>query len=276
MFDQLNLYLQACTSPERRETLITAMRTLESLLGPQVWTNIDHLLTVEEAADTNYTMGEIEETILGLFYSAYAQFGIVLDIDQLEPRLTGVLTETIEALLQSETSEFGQRFRDILEVNNNVQDALLEILDEVLPHCARGLEDVIYQVSPSLLERLLEATEARLELRATEVATEAEAAYQRRVQAFRAKHGRTPVVGALLDSGANLRFGPNVTISLIESYLGDLAPKEAALELYALVTYSNLSDADVLPATRLLVKEAFASEEQAGEVELVLNEVLVS
>ena len=47
MFDQLNLYLQACTSPERRETLITAMRTLESLLGPQVWTNIDHLLTVE-------------------------------------------------------------------------------------------------------------------------------------------------------------------------------------------------------------------------------------
>lgn len=276
MFDQLNLYLTACTSPERRETLINAMRSLESILGPQVWTNIDHLLTSEESADTNYTMGEIEETILGLFYSAYAQFGIVLDIDLLEARLTRNLTTTMEALLQAETSEFGEQFRNILEVNNNVQDALFEILEEVLPESVRGLEDVVIQVSPSLLDRLLEVTAQRVDLRATTVVSEVEAAYQSRVQAFRAKHGRTPVVGALLDSGANLRFGPNVTLSLIESYLADLAPKEAALELYALTTYSNLPDAEVLPATRLLVKEAFAEEEFAGEVELVLNEVLVS
>ena len=128
MLKELNEYLADHVSVERRALVVDSLRTLESLLGASIYESLDPLLQIEEAAEPASTLDVINETILGLFYQAYSQFGITLDKAQLEPDQFYELNTGIEALLQIEVSELGEELTVAMECSDDTVDALLNVL----------------------------------------------------------------------------------------------------------------------------------------------------
>ena len=58
-----------------------------------------------------------------------------------------------------------------------------------------------------------------------------------------------------MDHGAKLRYDPAVTLSLISADLSTEDYQGTASELYALVVYSDTSNADVISTTKRLIEQ---------------------
>lgn len=256
MITELNDYLSVSVSPEQRAQLLEVARVLESVVGENVYVAIDEILEAPEKDDIHSTVDSLYEALLGTMETVLAKYGIFLDEDVLETRHLFDLSRVLEAVTQLELNEAKDYIGNLIDAADDAQGALLDILDEVAPGTSMVLEETILRVDYNLiykLRELLREPNPRVELEAFD--EDASRHYVERCQSFRKKFGRTPLVGALLDHGAKLRYDPAVTVALISGDLETEDAKGSALELYALVTYSNVPSHELVPTTKRLIEQ---------------------
>jgi len=274
MLNEINQYLADHVSLERRALVVDCLRTLEAVLGAGIYEPLDPLLTIEEAQEPASTLDTINETILGLFYQAYAQFGISLNKDLLEADQFQELSNGIEALLQLEVSEYGEELSLALECSDDTVEALLNSMETVLPGTEHKLSQIIENVSVNLIQRIRETLHSPTIV--TDFDDQVTAAYLSRIKTYNSKFRRPELVEFLLDSGANLRLNPEHSIGLVAEHFVEYEIREVAETIYALVVYSSVPDDQVVSLTKKLCEQAFADENKIAQLELVINEVFRS
>ena len=274
MLKELNEYLADHVSVERRALVVDSLRTLESLLGASIYESLDPLLQIEEAAEPASTLDVINETILGLFYQAYSQFGITLDKAQLEPDQFYELNTGIEALLQIEVSELGEELTVAMECSDDTVDALLNVLETIIPESSAKLANLIENVSTNLIARIRDTINNPVVV--SEFDDETNKTYLARIRAYNERRTRPELVEFLLDAGANLRLNPANTMALVADHFTEFDIRDVAETIYALVVYSSVPDSEVITTTKALCDHAFADEEKIAKLELIINDVFRS
>lgn len=259
MITELNDFLTYAVTFERRAVMLETARVLESVVGENIYIPIDEALTAPEAADTNFTVDSIGEALLGSMEVAYNKFGVYFDEELIEQVHLPALANTLEAMVQLPLNEARDYLNALIDGSNDAQEALFSVLEEVSPGSSAVLEEIIERVDYNLIYKLRDLLrEPDVENLHMEAAVEAEAQsrnYIERCQTFRKKFGRTPLVGNLLDHGAKLHYSPEVTLSLISGDLSTEDAKATAAELYALVSYSDVSNAEVISTTKRLIEQ---------------------
>ena len=274
MLKELNQYLADHVSVERRALVVDSLRTLEALLGAGIYESLDPLLEIEEASEPSSTLDVINETILGLFYQAYSQFGIRLDKSQLEPDQFNELNTGIETLLQIEVSELGEELTVAMECSDDTVDALLNVLETIIPESSTKLANLIENVSVNLIARIRETINNPVVV--SEFDDETNKAYLARIRTYNERRTRPELVEFLLDAGANLRLNPASTMGLVADHFADYQLSDVAETIYALVVYSSVPDSEVITTTKALCEQAFADEEKIAKLELIINDVFRS
>jgi len=255
MITDLNNYLMAAAPYEKRGQIIYVARTLESVIGENIYIAIDEVIQSEDALDYNVAVDSIQEALLASLETAYAKFGIFFDEDLIDKRHLFQLSNTLETLCQLELNEERDYLISLIEAAEDPIGALVDVLDVVSPGSVETLEEVVSRVSPDLLIALKTA------LRDNNVETsfesfesdEIHAAYVKRCQEFKARYGRPALVGELLAHGAKLRYDPMITLSLISNELDTEHAESAVKELYALAVYSSCPTLELVPTTKRLI-----------------------
>ena len=251
--------------------LLEATRTLDSVLGPKTWVTIDNLVA-DETIDSLAVFDEIDECIIGLYYAVFLQFGITIDLEQVEATDHLKLSNALEALTQLELNEDKESILSALDFATDSEEALLLCLDTVSPGVGTAFSELVASVKPALVKRLREvfSTPGAID----EGSIEAAVAYSKRLQEYRNKHELPQVIESLLDDGANLRLSPLLTIDLVQKRLMeeriDPPNEELAEIIAALVVYSDTNPDDFVPVSKELCGKAFADEAKAVAVEQIL------
>lgn len=255
MIVELNHWLSENTSLEQRGVLVDAARTLEGFLGPNVYIPIDELLYGEDAEDRNFVIDGIHEALLAQFEVVYAKFGVFFDEDLIDTTVLAKLSNGLEALLAVELYEDRQTIDNIVMTSDDSQEAFVELLDEVSPGMGLALEELIERVDPTFVDAIRSIVREPRPGEKSEVPQEENDAYMSRCKEFRAKFGRTQLVGDIVEHRGNLRVSPFISIGLISDLLETKKAKETALELYALTVYSNVQNDEIVPTVKKLIEQ---------------------
>ena len=274
MITDLNDYLTIAAPYEKRGLLLNVARVLESVVGENTYVAIDELLMAPEALDYHATIDGIQEALLGTLETAFAKFGVFFDEELLEPRHLQPLCDSLEALCAIELNESKDYLLNLVESSEDPMDALMNVLEEVSPGSALVLEEVLERVDMNLFLALRDALRNNNHELTHEYNEAKDLEYIARCQSFRKRYGRTPLVGDLLEHKAKLRFAPSITVTLISDRLDTDNAKATALELYALVTYSDTPTAELLPVTKQLVEQICSDPMQTVNVSTALHELM--
>jgi len=271
MINELNDFLIASVTPEKRGVLLNATRIIESILGENTYIAIDEIIQSPDShADPIPAVDKIYEALLALTEVVYNKFGIYLDEDLVTPAAMAGLVEALETLVSLDLQEERDYLCTLIDTSDTATEALLNVLEEVCPNSSLTLEEVVDRVDPNLIyilkDRLREPN-PYVNLETQDDSAEAQQRlYVERCQAFRRIHGRTPLVGGLLEHGAKLQYDPLTTVSLISGQLDTQDADSTAKELYALTVYSNVPTNEIHATVQRLIEHVCTDPEHVTKV----------
>lgn len=260
MIVELNHWLSENASVEQRGLLVDAARTLEGFLGPNVYIPIDELLYGEDAEDRNHVMDGIHEALLAQFEVVYAKFGVFFDEELIDTSCLAKLSNGLEALMAVELYEDRNTVGNIIDTSDDSLEAFVELLDEVSPGMGLALEEYLERVEATFIDVIREIVRTPRPGDVEDVSQEENDNYSERCKAFRLAHGRTALVGDIIEHRGNLRVSPYVALSLISDKLETRKAAETAKELYALVVYSNVKNDEIVPTVKKLIEQVCVEE----------------
>ncbi len=274
MIIELNDYLTTSCSFEKRGVILDAARTLESVLGPNVYVPIDELIYSQEAEDRNVTVDSICEALLAQFEVVYSKFGVFFDEDVIGVEHLTTLASGIEALLAVELNEGTETIINIINSSDDSQEVFFELLEEVSPGSGLPFEELIGRVEPTFVEAVLASARRPQPQDNISVPDEISTAYIERCMAFRKRFGRTAIVGDLIEHRANLNVDPMVSFTLISHLLDAEKSEETAKELYALVTYSSARNDEIVPKVKQLIDVVAVDELYSVKINEAFHDLL--
>lgn len=210
MLQDLNTYLSLVTSDERRAILVEAFRTLEAILGDEIYIPVDELTQSDDVEHSAVTT-ELDELVIGYMTQAFSKVGVQFDYDLIEATEITVLSETLQTLYSIENHEDLSEFTWMME---NAADTV-EALQAVLIHIRPELEDKLdwmTSVNPALLQRIREIARKAKAVPGRIVTVPGR---QERIKAFIEKHGASTTVDLMLDNGISLDHFPLYTMGLL-------------------------------------------------------------
>lgn len=260
MIVELNHWLSENASLEQRGLLVDAARTLEGFLGPNVYIPIDELLYGEDAEDRNHVMDGIHEALLAQFEVVYAKFGVFFDEELIDTSCLAKLSNGLEALMAVELYEDRNTVGNIINTCDDSLEAFVELLDEVSPNMGLALEEYLERVESTFIDVMRDIVREPRPGDIDDANQEDNDNYAKRCKAFRLTHGRTALVGDIIEHRGNLRVSPYISFSLISDKIDTSKAVETAKELYALVVYSNCTNDEIIPITKKLIEQVCVEE----------------
>lgn len=234
MLQDLNTYLSLVTSDERRAILVEAFRTLEAILGDEIYIPVDEL-TQSEDADQSAVTTELDELVIGYMTQAFSAVGVQLDFETIEATDIHTLTDALQALYSIENHEDLSEFTWMMESAVDTVEALQAVLIHINPELEDKI-DWIVSVNPSLLQRIREIARRAKPLPGR---VETVPGRQERIKAFIQKHGASPTVDRLLDDGINFDHFPSYAIGILLANI-DPADNDFPKAFYEVILRSKM------------------------------------
>lgn len=281
MFETLSAYLDGRASPEQKALLLNACRILvEAGYDEHVSTLYQNVVTAD-LADTDIYQTTVEVYMVPLYRRKLAEFGVITsDYAQLE-----ILGSIMEALNRIDNWDDAETLNDMCANDEGPNEALSDLLGLVGEHSSEEYLAALESVSPDLMTRITEVTDAAIEGQIQTDPQEVQSARERVVARLRKFLRHIPAQHhSLLDRYLDGRGRVNESVrAMVYPFYDALAAMDnlshVALEILALLAGSDLPDAELQTGTMGLTEQLVGEDEFklvtiSREVEAIIKKAL--
>ena len=281
MFETLSGYLDGRASPEQKALLLNACRILvEAGYDEHVSTLYQNVVTAD-LADTDIYQTVVEVYMVPLYRRKLAEYGVVTnDYAQLE-----ILGSIMEGMTRVDNWSDPETLNDMCSNDEGPNEAFAEILGLVGEHTSHDYLAALESVSPDLITRITEITDAAVDQQIQVDPEVLQSARERVVARLRKFLRHIPAQHhTLLDKYLEGRGRVNESVrAVVYPFYDALAAisnlSHVALEILALVAATDLPDAELQTATMGLTEQLVGEDEfklvtASREVEAIIKKAL--
>lgn len=148
-------WLRCAVTPERFELIDETFSVLEILVDAEVYDIAINLGSQLERVDTQSILDALNNDLLTLCDNTLLQYGVRVNRHLLALDTQPTVTKILQVLSLIETYEAKVRILQLIEASDRYEDALVAIAEEVTGDDASDILDLLEDVSPDLIERII-------------------------------------------------------------------------------------------------------------------------